>query len=225
MEKATNSADFSGLRRKPGEITVLRLKNMDRGIPALFMNSFIAAEPMACRQHLDFSGIREDVEKYCEKAIFLGFSYEAVDRETGSPAGLLFASDITHDWSDPVKGASGYFSWFQESMALIERLESPFLATRNFSPAECLHIFQIGVDPLFRGRGIAKSLIRTAVDHAFQRGYSTILADATGIISRRCFLSCGFSEETVVQYVDFEFRGEYFFKDLPGRISLMVQEA
>ena len=65
--------------------------------------------------------------------------------------------------------------------------------------------------PSARGLGLCSDLISRSLLLARALGFKAAKAEATGDISRKAFLSLGFSEVAEVKYTSFEFEGERVF--------------
>jgi hypothetical protein len=67
-------------------------------------------------------------------------------------------------------------------------------------------------------------MIRRALDHARERGFTRAIADCTNPASKRVFSQCGFSELGFLSYDAFTFNGVRFFAGLEGGITLMGRD-
>lgn len=139
-------------------------------------------------------------------------------------AGFVFCSDLCTDWSSRDPRMADMFSLFHEISCILGTLEHYYREQYPSDPGESLHIFQVGTNPMFQGHGVAKALVRTALENACDRNFSYALVECTSPASRGLFSSCGFFSIYEVSFSDFFEGGTCHFQDLPGEITLMVRE-
>ncbi|MCX6700204.1 MAG: GNAT family N-acetyltransferase [Methanomicrobiales archaeon] len=143
---------------------------------------------------------------------------------SGELAGFVFCSDLSTDWPSRDPRMADLFSLFPNITCILGRLEHYYREQYPSGPGKSLHIFQVGVSPQFQGLGIAKALIRTAVENARTGGFSYVLAECTSPASQGLFSSCGFFAAYEITFRNFSVDGTCYFQDLPGEITLMVRE-
>jgi len=127
---------------------------------------------------------------------------------------------------------NGYYR--DDFMAIIENeLETatdpaykPFLAVHKELRSRNTHLFDelktekffcismVGVDPKFRGKGIATDLIRRSILLAGVMGFSGIMTEATGKYSQKAFSTIGMLKVNSLEYKDFEFEGKKVFEGM-----------
>jgi len=102
----------------------------------------------------------------------------------------------------------------------------PFLAVHRELRKKNLHLFDelrtekffsismVGVDPTFRGKGMATDLIRRSILLAGVMGFTGIMTEATGKYSQKAFSTIGMLKVNSVIYSDFEYEGRKVFENM-----------
>jgi GNAT superfamily N-acetyltransferase len=206
-------------------ITITLLKDPDiRETTTFYRDIFLKDEPMTRIHGIDPGIFFQHALVYTALCARDDLSFIARNCVTGDFAGFVLCSDLCTDWLVRDPRMAGLFSLFHESTCILEFLEEHYRKNYPCGTGKSLHLFQVGITPRFRGQGIAQSLIRTAVEHAYRRGFTHAFAECTWSASRELLLRCGFSGVYRIRYREFCTNGAYFFKDLPGEITLMVRE-
>ena len=151
-------------------------------------------------------------------------SFIARDTISGDLAGFILCSDLSTDWSSRDPRMNDMLLLFPGITSILGRLEHYYRERYPSGPRESFHIFQVGTTPGFREQGVAKALVRTAVENARTMGFSHALAECTSPASRGLFYSCGFMEVYQLPFGNFFADGTCYFKELPGEITLMTRE-
>ena len=81
-------------------------------------------------------------------------------------------------------------------------------------PGASLHLFLLGVDERFAGRGVAKRLVADCLAHGVARGYRMAVTEATNKTSQHIFRKAGFVERVHGSYADHRFQGEHVFASI-----------
>ncbi|MCU0632540.1 MAG: GNAT family N-acetyltransferase [Methanolinea sp.] len=189
----------------------------------LYTDVFLNDEPMTRHHKIGPEEFFPHAREYLHSCADLGLSYIATDRMTGEVIAFVLSSDLTTDWNAAGPGMARLLSFFRESMAIIEELESRCPDLHDVAPGTVLHIFQGGARREYRGQGLVTRLIRCTLALAKANGFSMVVADCTGPASKRVCERCGFECAAYIPYHQFMVDGEAFFAGLPGGISLMVQ--
>jgi RimJ/RimL family protein N-acetyltransferase len=190
----------------------------------LYTEIFLADEPTTCRYAPDFSWFLPYAEEYVRILANKKLSFIIREKETGELAGFVFCLDLTDNPEQEGAAMGEFLSHFRGTIEMMQELEDRHFNREELPPGSVLHVYQIGVGKLFRGRGIAEGMIHQVISHAWELGYSRIVADCTGMGSKRVFEGCGFHEVEYIQYDMFERDGIRFFEGLNGGISLMIRD-
>jgi len=151
-------------------------------------------------------------------------SFIARDKISRDLAGFILCSDLSTDWSSRDPRMNDMLLLFPAITSILNRLEQYYRERYPSGPGESFHIFQVGTASGFRQLGVAKALVRTALENARTRGFSHALAECTSPASRGLFYSCGFTVVYELPFLNFSVDGTCYFKDLPGEITLMARE-
>ena len=190
----------------------------------LYTEVFSADEPTTRRRAPDPVLFLSYARSYVGYLAGKELSFVARDEQTGKLAGFIFCVDLADDLAGEGAAMASLLAEFREVVAMIDELEDRYLNRAEISPGSVLHVFQIGIARPYRKCGIAEAIIRRVVVHARERGYSQVVADCTGPVSRMAFERCGFREAGFSPYEAFSTHGVRFFAGLDGGISLMVRD-
>lgn len=194
------------------------------GVTRCYASVFLTDEPMTRYCRIGPELFLPPAHVYVSLCASDLLSYIVKDTISGDSAGFIFCSDLSTDWSSRDPRMAEIFSLFHEITCVLGRLEMYYHENYPSGPGEALHIFQVGITPLFRGLGVAKALVRTALENARDRGFSYALAECTSPASRSLFCSCGFVSGYKIPFQELSLDGACYFRDIPGEITLMVRE-
>jgi len=76
------------------------------------------------------------------------------------------------------------------------------------------NVSMVGVDPSYRGKGVATDLIRRSILLAGCMGFTGIMTEATGKFSQKAFSTIHMLKTNSILYRDFEFEGKKVFEDM-----------
>lgn len=193
-------------------------------VTQLYIDVFLDDEPTSRVIAPDRIAAFQDALGYVLALAENGQSFITRDRDTGEISGFIFCFDLLDD--PTIEGApmAALARHFPEAISMIDQLEDMFMERSGVARGSVLHIYQIGVGRLYRGRGIATALIRQILSHALELGYRQVVTDCTSARSRRAFERCGFSERGYLAYDAFFYEGACVFQGLEGGISLMAKD-
>jgi ribosomal protein S18 acetylase RimI-like enzyme len=190
----------------------------------IYRDVFLADEPTSQVRAPDPARFLTYAGHYTRFLAGKHLSFVARDRESHEIAGFIFCSDITETPGSAGDRGMPHLEDFREVMCMIQELEDRYINPSETLRGTVLHIFQIGVGRKYRGRGIARDLIRRALANARDQGFRQALADCTGLASRRTFELSGFHEAGFFSYEQFSLDSDRFFAGLDGGIFLMVRD-
>ena len=105
---------------------------------------------------------------------------------------------------------------------MVETLDEQFRRARTISASEFLHLFVLGVDEQFAGRGIGQGLVKACLENGFQKGYRMALTEASGKISQHILRKQGFVDRFSVSYRDFVYEGKVTFASIQEHESAIL---
>jgi len=190
----------------------------------IYRDVFLADEPTSQARAPDPARLLNYAGQYTRFLAGKNLSFVARDPETHEIAGFIFCIDITETPGSAGDRVMPLHEDFREVMIMIKELEDRYINPSETARGTMLHIFQIGVDRKYRGRGCAQGLIRRALANARERGFQRALADCTSLASRRTFEQSGFHEVGFSSYESFSLDGVRFFAGLEHGIFLMVRD-
>ena len=174
----------------------------------LLSEAFSRRDPPALAMGITAAEFEAMVRLYCDAAANDGLTVIARSSDTGKLAGALLTEDAATPQPDGIDRLSSKFHPVFEILGeLYEGIEP---AAKN----ERLHLFLLGVDESFAGRGIAKQLVRECMWNGHRRGYCTAVAEATNPISQSVFRKLGFSDRASRSYKDFRYHGQAVFASI-----------
>jgi ribosomal protein S18 acetylase RimI-like enzyme len=140
-----------------------------------------------------------------------GLTVVARSAATGEMAGAL----LTDDSASPLpEGMERVSRKFDPIFDLLGQLEEDYRHGRPPGPGESLHLFLLGVDRAFAGRGVAQALVAACVANGARRGYHTAVTEATGSVSQHIFRKLGFTNRATRSYRDHRYQGQAWFASI-----------
>ncbi len=153
----------------------------------------------------------------------LSLTVVARDLESGVIAGALLNEDASTPPPDGMDALSGKFDPIFD---LFGRLEDEQAAQDMVEPGAVLHLFLLGVDGRFAGRGIAQQLVGAALAHGSTMGYQFAITEATNRTSQHIFDKAGFTTRARASYADYRRDGVAVFSSISehGGPAAMARE-
>ena len=108
---------------------------------------------------------------------------------------------------------------------LLYELEKWYHSKYTVKYGEILHLFMLGVDEKYWGKGIAHQLMEETFNVAKNKGYTSIIAEGTGAITQHICAKYGFNVLKEIEYKTFLDNGELVFKEIkePPSCQLMLK--
>lgn len=109
---------------------------------------------------------------------------------------------------------------------LFGELDAVIGDTEPIEPGTTLHVFMLGVDERFAGRGIAQQLVEASLANAVTLGYRTAVSEATNLVSQHIFAKLGFVTRAKASYRDYRRDGRATFASIAdqGGVMSMIRE-
>jgi len=158
-----------------------------------------------------------DADRRVKNSVHRNLSLFAYDRQ-GNEIGVCINNGYyRHDFQSILDN---------EYENVLDPAYKPYLAIHRELRSKNTHIFDemktdkffcismVGVDPSFRGKGVATDLIRRSVLLAGVLGFTGVMTEATGRYSQKAFRTIGMLKVNAVEYRDFEFEGKKPFEDM-----------
>jgi ribosomal protein S18 acetylase RimI-like enzyme len=147
----------------------------------------------------------------------------ARDLDSSVLAGALLNEDATMPLPDGMDALSGKFDPIFD---LFGQLVDEQVQPEMLEPGTVLHLFLLGVDARFAGRGIAQRLVEVTLAHGSAMGYRTAIAEATNRISQHILGKAGFITHAQASYGDYLRDGVAVFASISehGGPAAMVRE-
>jgi ribosomal protein S18 acetylase RimI-like enzyme len=130
---------------------------------------------------------------------------------SGRLAGAMLAEDAA---SPPPERMTELSPKFDPIFDLFGLLETQLAEPPADTPGDVLHLFLLGVDDRFAGRGVGQRLVREALDNGIAKGYRTAVAEATNLGSQHIFSKLGFTTRAQTSYAAYRRDGVPVFASI-----------
>jgi ribosomal protein S18 acetylase RimI-like enzyme len=174
---------------------------------------FSKSEPPAMAMGLSLQEMEIFLQLFVPRAIVEGLTLIARSGDTGKLAGAVLTDDFA---SPPALDLNQISTKFLPIFSMLETLDEQFRSERTISVGEFLHLYMLGVDGRFAGRGIGQGLVSARLDNGIRRGYRTAVTEATGKVSHHLFRKQGFVDRFSVSYRDFLYEDKLVFAAIQG---------
>jgi ribosomal protein S18 acetylase RimI-like enzyme len=142
-------------------------------------------------------------------------------------SGVLVGAQLNEDAAaPPPDGLATLSAKFDPVFDLFSQLDDQLAGSPVTGPGVVLHLFLLGVDSRFRGRGIARRLVQAALSHGSAMGYTTAITEATNRTSQHICGKAGFTTRAQVSYAEYRRDGVAVFASISGHggPAAMVRE-
>ncbi|MDE3137624.1 MAG: GNAT family N-acetyltransferase [Acidobacteriota bacterium] len=187
----------------------------------LLATVFSESEPPAVAMGLSIRDMEQLLRLFAPGALAEGLTVVARDSDTGKLAGVLLTDDFA---APPALDLKQISAKFRPIFSMLESLDQQYHRGKTISAGECLHLFMLGVDGEFAGRGIAQGLVKACLENGIRRGYRMAVTEATGIVSQRVFRKQGFVDRFSVSYRGFKHEGKFVFNSIQGHESAILMD-
>jgi len=158
-----------------------------------------------------------DADKRVESMIRRNLSMFAYDRQ-GELIGVCINNGYyQHDFLELIDQCMeetidpGYKTYLAVHRAIREKNMNVF---DELKANKMFNITMVGVDPTYRGKGVATDLIRRSILLAGCMGFTGIMTEATGKFSQKAFSTIHMLKANSILYKDFEYEGKKVFEDM-----------
>lgn len=166
----------------------------------LLAETFTRSDPPAVAVGLTPDEFEDFVTVVSQREMTKSLTIIARDLESGIMAGALLAEDAA---SPPPLGMAGLSDKFKPIFDLFGRLDAQVDEPPITAAGEVLHLFLLGVDDRFAGRGIGQRLVTASLMNGADSGFGVAVAEATNRTSQHIFMKLGFAVRAEVAYADY----------------------
>jgi ribosomal protein S18 acetylase RimI-like enzyme len=190
-------------------------------IVCLLAEVFSQSDPPAVAMGLSCNEMKQFLQLVVPRVIPDGLTVVARSGDDGRLVGVFLSDDFA---SPPTVEPGQIGSKLLPIFSMLEILDEQFREGRTIAPGEYLHLFMLGVDAQFAGRGIAQGLVQACIDNGRRKGYRTALTEATGRVSQHIFRKNGFTERCSVTYRDFVYENATVFASIREHEKAILME-
>jgi ribosomal protein S18 acetylase RimI-like enzyme len=140
---------------------------------------------------------------------------------TGELVGALLTEDSALALPD---GMDRLSTKFDPIFDILGQLDAEYRGDRTVHPGESLLLFLLGVADRVAGRGVARQLVATCLEHGAQRGYRVAVTEATNKVSQHIFRSLGFVERVRRSYETHHFGNRAVFASIAEHGGPMLMD-
>jgi len=151
-----------------------------------------------------------------------GLTVVARDVASGSMAGALLTEDAGRAAELDLGAISPRFGPIFD---LFGEIEERIGDAGPIEPGTTLHVFMLGVDDRFAGRGIAQRLVETCLANGAALDYRTAVTEATNRTSQHIFSKLGFVVRAQASYAEYRRDGVATFASIAehGGVKSMIR--
>ena len=185
--------------------------------------TFTESDPPAVAVSLTLAEFEAFVTLVAAPESTQGLTIVARDLATG----VLAGAQLNEDAATPrPNGLAALSAKFDPIFDLFGQLDDQLAESPVTAPGTVLHLFLVGIDSRFRGRGIARRLVQAALSHGSAMGYTTAITEATNRTSQHICGKAGFTIRAQASYADYRRDGVAVFASISehGGPAAMVRE-
>ena len=205
---------------QPVDYTVAGRSDLEE-IVGLLAEVFSQSDPPAVAMGLSCGDMKQFLGLMVPRVIPDGLTVVARSEQDGRLAGVFLTDDFA---SPPTVEAGQINAKLLPIFSMLEILDEQFRRGRTIARGEYLHLFMLGVDAQFAGRGIAQGLVEACIDNGRRKGYRTALTEATGRVSQHIFRKNGFADRFSVSYRDFVYENKTVFATIREHDAAILME-
>jgi len=187
----------------------------------LLARVFSVAEPPAVAMGLTQADLKQFVGLFCPKAATDGLTVVARAREAHQVVGVLLTDDFG---VSPELDLNEVSDKFLPILTMLDGLDEQYRKGGSILPGQYLHLFMLGVDAHFAGRGIAHDLVAACLSNGRQKGYTHAITEATGCVSQHVFRKLGFTDRVWASYEDYRYDGRAVFASIRDHEATILMD-
>ncbi|MGA7460868.1 MAG: GNAT family N-acetyltransferase [Candidatus Korobacteraceae bacterium] len=205
---------------QPLDYAIARLSDSD-DIARLLAQVFSESDPPAVAMALSFEEIEQFLRVVVPNVIADGLTVIARSKDTGKVAGAMLSDDFA---SPPAADPGQISSKLLPILSMLDSLDEQFRRGKTIARGQYLHLFMLGVDSQFAGRGVGQGVVESSIENAVQMGYRIALTEATGRVSQHIFRKNGFVERFSMSYQDFIYENKKVFASIQDHDQAILME-
>jgi ribosomal protein S18 acetylase RimI-like enzyme len=205
---------------QPLDYAVAKLPDCD-DIVRLLAQVFSESDPPAVAMALSFEEMKQFLRLVVPGVIPDGLTVIARSNDTGKLAGVMLSDDFA---TPPAPDPGQISSKLLPIVSMLDSLDEQFRRGKTIARGRYLHLFMLGVDSQFAGRGVGQGVVKTCIDNAAQMGYRVALTEATGRVSQHIFRKNGFVDRFRVPYQEFIYENKKVFASIQDHDQTILME-
>ena len=192
--------------------SLLDEKNIEE-IIALLTEHFVKTEYLIKGCNFTYEEFEPFCRIYCEASIVNKLSIIALDDATGELVGYSINEDPNTSDSVSPDFLLDVSDKYHILFSVLNDLNTKFLNV-EMTPGNSLHLYLLGVNPEFQGKGIGKTLVHVTEMVARDRGFNYILVEATSPGTKPICEKLGYESLGNIPYKDYEYKGAKIFSEI-----------
>jgi len=187
----------------------------------LLAQVFSDADPPAVAMGLTFAEMRHFLQLVVPNVITDDLTIVARSKDAGRLAGVMLSDDFASPLDLELDQISAKLL---PILSMLETLDEQFRRGKTISAGQYLHLFMLGVDSQFAGRGVGQGVVQACIENASQKGYRLALTEATGRVSQHIFRKNGFVDRFSVSYQNFIYENQRVFASIHEHDKAILME-
>lgn len=183
--------------------------------------AFSGSEAMTVAQGLSVQDFYQYITLLGEWLVEAGLSVIAKDKESGQIIGALITDDFASESPLEVEKISDKFA---PVFYLLQSLDNSYKQDKQIGLYEYLHLYMLAVVPEFRNKGIAQTLVSTALEHGIKQGYKVAVTEAVNRTSQNIFKKAGFTPRCETSYRQFTYNGDRVFEAISDEGGTLLMD-
>ena len=200
---------------------LLQEKDLEQTINCL-VDVFTSAEPIFTALKITPSEYYPVAKTICQKAVEDGLSLVAKDSATSQVAGVIISEDLSTQLSEEMY--KNLPQKFEIIIQLLKELHEQYEVQKKVVTGRVFHLFLLAAKKQYRNRKIGKNLLEKNLKIASQKGFSAVIAEATGKISQHICRKYGFEDRCSIDYQTYEYKGIKVFEEIKEHQSCILME-
>lgn len=181
-------------------------------------------EPLTTALGITIDEFYPFAELVCIQAVKEGLSHIAKDANTGKVIGFRISEDLIQEESEENNTVINSLIKFYPIISLLKELKEEYLQDIRIKKGQVLHFIMVGVQENYRNLNIAKNLITKNLRLAQDKKFTTVICEATGVISQHNARKLGFNEIVAIEYKDYVYQELKVFEKIEPHSKCILME-
>lgn len=186
--------------------------------------AFPNSEPLTTASGITIDEFYPFAKIVCIQAVKEGLSHIAKDANTGKVIGFRISEDLIQAETEENNTVIDSLVKFYPIFSLLKDLKEEYLQEKIIQKGQVLHFIMVGVQKNYRNLNIAKNLITENLGLAQEKKFTTVICEATGIISQHNARKLGFKEIVAIEYKDYAYQGLKVFEKIEPHAKCILME-